>query len=78
MTDSMTKPAKGKAILRIGVNILAHSEIKVGVNNKGPVWKCRTCRHRGRHFRTVVYESTDGREYDVECPRCESTEVDEL
>lgn len=42
-----------------------------------PWWKCRTCRHRGRDFRTIVYDTLDGIEYDVECPKCESTEVDE-
>lgn len=39
-----------------------------------PAWKCRSCGHRGKDFHHVAYPEGD---FDVACPKCGSTEVNE-
>lgn len=43
----------------------------------GPDWTCSDCGHSGSDFRTITYSSTDGTDYDLECPSCGSLEVEE-
>lgn len=41
-----------------------------------PIYKCRECGYKGKDFKTIKYDS-EYIEYDVECPKCGSTEADE-
>jgi hypothetical protein len=43
-----------------------------------PIWTCADCGYHGTGFKDVVYDSPiSGREYDVGCPECDSTDCRE-
>lgn len=58
--------------------MLAAFRESMKVAEEHPGYKCRTCGHKGKDFRGVVSESGFGSEFDAECPKCESTEAEEL
>lgn len=42
-----------------------------------PVFQCMKCGCQGNGFYTIEYQTDWGMEYDLECPECGSTNVEE-